>query len=358
MHPGFKVVEDDPPHPLERFGMARWLERDVPAKSYLLGHWLHTTARVLVSGDTGIGKSLFALEIAFRCARGMGFLHWPPGRVCRVVYVDSEMGVEEVKARLVELAERHGGPAGTLSIICLEDFPDAPPLDTPEGHKWAVKLIDAAKADLVLFDNLMSLVKGSLKDDETWKSVLPLTNALSAKGVGQIWVHHTGHDASRLYGSRTIIWQMTAAIHLERTPDSTAPVAFKISFPKARGQRAETRDEYADMAISFDGRYWISDASSASSAQRGGLQQQFAEALIDAIDKHGEPLPATPEFPQRRGVRTERWKDECRRRGLLDPGGEGDKRDTKKEGALFRRYKALLIDRNRVREKDGLAWLC
>lgn len=225
--------------PFRRYEMAAWLKRDIPPKDHLLGHWLHTTARCLLSGDTGIGKSMFGLELAFCVARGLAFLHWPAGRPCRVIYLDSEMGAEEVKERLRHLSERHGGSADNLTVLTLEDFPDAAPLDTEEGQTWILSVVQAVGAELIVFDNLMTLVTGSLKDDETWKLVLPLARRLSAQRVAQIWVHHTGHDASRFYGSRTIIWQMTAAIHLEKVADLDTAIGFKLSFQKARGRRRD-----------------------------------------------------------------------------------------------------------------------
>lgn len=344
--------------PYRQYEMASWLERDIPPKDYLLGHWLHTTARCLLSGDTGIGKSMFGLELAFCVARGLAFLHWPVGRPCRVIYLDSEMGAEEVKERLRHLSERHGGSADNLAVLTLEDFPDAAPLDTEEGQTWILSVVEAVGAELIVFDNLMTLVTGSLKDDETWKLVLPLAKKLSAQRVAQIWVHHTGHDASRFYGSRTIIWQMTAAIHLEKVADLDTPIGFKLSFQKARGRRAETLSEYEDSTITFDGHDWQVTYQSPRNPLRSAIEQQFFDALVVALDGHGEQLPNTPDYPRRRGVHVDRWKDECRRRGLLDPKSQAEQRSKDAERAYFNKYKLKLFERNVARQHDHRVWLC
>lgn len=340
------------------YGMAGWLERDIPPKDYLVGHWLHTTARCLLSGDTGIGKSMFGLELAFCAALGLPFLHWPAGRSCRAIYLDSEMGPEEVKERLRHLSERHGGPTDNLTVLALEDFPDAASLDTEEGQAWILSIVEAVGAELVVFDNLMTLVTGSLKDDETWKLVLPLAKQLSGRRVAQIWVHHTGHDASRFYGSRTIIWQMTAALHLEKVADLDAAIGFKLSFQKARGRRAETLSEYKDSTITFDGNEWDVTGQAPRNPLRGAIEQQFFDALVVAIDAHGDQLPNTTDYPRRRGLHVDRWKDECRRRGLLDPKSQAEQRSKDAERAYFNKYKNKLFERNVARQRDQWVWLC
>ena len=268
------------------------------------------------------------------------------------------MGCEECKARLAELHARYGVASANLIVISLEDFPDAAPLDDEEGHRWLLAIVAATGAELVVLDNLMGLVANTLKDDETWRAVLPLAKRLTALRVAQIWVHHTGYDASRFYGTRTIIWQMTAAIHLERVVDSVAPVNFKLTFQKARGRRSDTFGEYVETTIAFDGTEWSTSQQTSRSRPRGGVEDQFFQALVAAIDEHGEPLPRSPNYPVRRGVHIDKWKDECRRRGLLDPKDEGRARSANAERAYFSKYKLKLIERNAAREYGGYVWLC
>lgn len=330
----------------QRFGMAEWLRRAVPAKDYLQGHWLHTTARVLLTADTGVGKSTLALELAFYTSLGLPFLHWPAGRACRVVYLDSEMGVEEVKARLIELEKRTGQASENLTVLSLEDFSDAPPLDTEAGHVWLTAILDAIGAELVIIDNLMTVVSGSLKDDDTWKAVVPLAKQLSARRIGQLWVHHTGWDASRAYGSRTIQWQMSACLHLDRIADGDA-LSFKMSFPKARGKRSDTIAEYAETTITFNGREWTSSACSTGPSLPKWLRP-YQDAFYRAMDNHGETMIGG-KLPKRRGVKVSAWQTECERAHLSTPGDNASR-------ARFSKAKRELIERRQIVAIGEVAW--
>ena len=38
-------------------------------------------------------------------------------------------------------------------------------------------------------------------DEEAWAQALPWVKSLTKRGIGQLWVHHTGHDESKGYGT-------------------------------------------------------------------------------------------------------------------------------------------------------------
>ena len=52
--------------------------------------------------------------------------------------------------------------------------------------------------DGACFDNLMSLVVGDMKEEDAWRDTMPLILELTKRQIGQLWVHHTGHDASQI----------------------------------------------------------------------------------------------------------------------------------------------------------------
>src|SRR6185436_4053058 len=70
----------------------------------------HTGA--LVYGPAGIGKSFFALSLAWAVATGGSFLGWRSPRPHRVLYVDGEMGTPDLRARLALF----GPPPPTLDV--------------------------------------------------------------------------------------------------------------------------------------------------------------------------------------------------------------------------------------------------
>lgn len=342
------VIDANPPSSWDE-----WLHHDIPPKNYLLGHWLHTQARVLLSAATGVGKSMLALEIACAVSTGSGFLHWPAGRPARVLYIDSEMGEEEIKDRLVRLADRHPEAVrDNLHVLSLDHCPQAKPINTEPGGEWLLRLVDANNCELLILDNLMSLTDGPLTDEETWKAVEPLMLELSRRRCAVIVVHHAGHNATRYYGTSTIAWQMTACIHLEGR-DNADGIHFSLSFKKARGRRADTTGEYQDVVVRFDGITWNTDAGEAKARPKlGSLEEKFYEALNAAILDSGEPLPRSKHYPKRQGVRVEAWRAEAKRRGLL-----GGCKDEKSAGAKFGNYKSKLIEKTACVEYNGWIWL-
>src|SRR3984957_17608430 len=81
------------------------LSLKLPARDYLFGDLLCTTSRWLIYGETGVGKTLFALELAGAVASGKPFLAWEGIRRARVMYLDGEMPAETFKERMQLVAE-------------------------------------------------------------------------------------------------------------------------------------------------------------------------------------------------------------------------------------------------------------
>ena len=108
-----------------------------------------------------------------------------------------------------------------------EDAENLPPLNTPEGQAFIERLIEhLGGVDFIVFDNVMSLLGGDMKDEESWKQTLPWVLSLTRRNIGQLWVHHTGHDESRGYGTKTREWQMDTVLHMEKIERPDSDVSF------------------------------------------------------------------------------------------------------------------------------------
>ena len=67
--------------------MSAWRKRDLKPRDYLFEGVLSTTSRWMISGDTGIGKTLFTLQLGTAGAAGANFLNWKtvrPWHACPV----------------------------------------------------------------------------------------------------------------------------------------------------------------------------------------------------------------------------------------------------------------------------------
>jgi AAA domain len=324
-----------------------WLGRDLPPADPLLGHWLTTTSRVLLTAPTGLGKSMLAIPLGMHVAAGMQFLRWDGRRACNDLYVDGEMSNRLLKERLADEQQRLGVIPAGFHALSHEDVENFAPLNTPEGQN----MIEAAiakigKVELIIFDNVMSLIAGDMKDEEGWRKTLPFMHSLTKRKIGQIWLHHTGHNENQSYGTKTREWQMDTVLFGSRVERPDTDVSFKLEFRKARERTPLTRADFADIDVAL-----VDDEWTYSNPDGGGAKmvpsphgQKFLNALVNALASDDVTT-----ISGRRCVTIEAWKRECGAVGLI----EQDKRGL----TLFSKYKLELITRNQIACNATLVWV-
>ncbi len=295
-----------------------WLARDLPQPDFLMGEWASTTSRGLLVSDTGLGKTNFCLALAFAMALGRDFLHWKSGRPCRVLYIDGEMSRRLMKTRLADAARRAGAAPETLFVLSRDDLPDMPPINTEEGQRFIDELIDAiGEVDFVFFDNVQALIPGDMKDEEPWQQTLPWIRGLTRRAIGQLWIHHTGHDTTRSYGTKTREWQLDTVILLEAAERPDADIGFALKFTKARERAPDNRGDFDKVTITLaEDRWRVKGVAPRAGKPPSPNSRKFHDALLNAIVSS----PAPPSAALSRSATTiQQWIAECVRRGLLDP---------------------------------------
>src|SRR5262249_1018394 len=160
--------------------------------------------------------------------------HWRMERPRRVLYVDGEMSRRLLKQRVEDATRRLAVSPPGLHILSHEDVEDFQPLNTEAGREFILDVVKHVGAEAVAFDNIMALILGDMREEDAWRDSLPLVNQLTRNGVGQIWVHHTGHDASRSYGTKTKEWRMDTTLHGTKFERPDTDVSFLLEFRKAR----------------------------------------------------------------------------------------------------------------------------
>jgi hypothetical protein len=260
--------------------VAEWLKRQLPPRDFLLEGVLSTTSRWMISGDTGIGKTLLSLELGFAIAGGANFLNWNGVRPARVMYLDGEMPAETMKERIEAAAAIFGGEVALFTYNRDDLGPNAmPPLNKPEGQKWLWREIDEVKPDLIIFDSMMCLLVGPLAEEETWQPCLELVRQLSARHTAQIWINHTGHDATRSYGSKTKEWEFDSTIMLSKVENDETGV--KLAFTKARMRTPKTAGLFKDQLIRRTEEGWTTEAATFSN--RTETQREQKQAWMRAV---------------------------------------------------------------------------
>ena len=167
----------------------------------------------------------------------------------------------------------------------------------------------------MIFDNIMSLTVGDMKDPAPWQQTIPWALALTRDLVGQIWIHHAGHDETRSYGDKTREWQMDTVVHLDAVKNDLTDVSFSMSFKKARERTPTTRFDFQNVKIALVNEVWEHELSNSRRPQKVSPQTGKAlEALINVIA--GEQ--AVPLSDGRRVAKRDDWQAECERLGLID----------------------------------------
>jgi AAA domain len=325
-----------------------WRNRDLPDPDFIMGHWLTSTSRVLLTAATGLGKTNFGLALGMRVAAGEDFLHWRAHRRCRVLYIDGEMSRRLLRQRVLDEERRVGITPEFFFALSHEDIEGFKPLNTIEGQAWMNALIEKlGGVDLVIVDNIMSLTVGDMKDPEPWQHTIPWAHSLTKRAVGQVWIHHTGHDESRSYGDKTREWQMDTVAHLDAVKRDETDVSFALAFRKARERTPMTRFDFQDVKIALVGDVWEHELTQTNRPEK--ISPQTTRAL-DALRNVIASDRAVTLAGGRRAAVRETWIDELALLGMLDKAKPDSTR------SLFNRWRRELVAAFRIGCEQEWSW--
>lgn len=215
------------------------LMRDFPPMEPLLPPWLCKQHLSMVHAWRGVGKTHFALGVAYAVAGGGQFLKWKAEKPRRVVYIDGEMAGAAIKARIAAIVESTPDdaepPEGYFRIIT----PDAQHLPLPDLASLEGQVALAphiADADLIVVDNLSCLMRsGPENDAESWVPVAEWALELRRQGKAVLFVHHDGKSKTQR-GTSKKEDVMDVVIKLDHAKDyeTKKGAAFTVEFEKAR----------------------------------------------------------------------------------------------------------------------------
>jgi AAA domain/DNA polymerase family A/Toprim domain/CHC2 zinc finger len=318
-----------------------WRTRKLPPVDKLMGHVFTTTSRCLLSADTGLGKTNLCMAIAICMAAKKDFLHWQAHRPAKVLYIDGEMSPELFQERVDDAARRIDDSPDTANFLSLTDLDNFPPLNSPDGSgvaKLNQLIADLDGFDFIFFDNIMALTTGDQKDEMVWNAMLSLINSLTKRRIGQCWINHTGHDATRSYGSKTKDWRMDTTIHLTKIERPETDVCFRMEFRKARGRTPKNRADFQDVMIALVEDKWVGSVEQKKREKPSSQENRMLEVL-DQLARG----PEGQDFNGHRAVHSDKWKTECIRRGFVN------------KNAFFS-YRARLATKNLIECDEDMAW--
>jgi putative DNA primase/helicase len=180
---------------------------ELPERRFLVDPVLPQQGLAMLHAFRGVGKTYCALAIALAAASGgKAFGRWTCPAPVRVLYMDGEMPLGSMQARLREMAAAvsETRAPGFLRIINPDMQRDVggvmPNLATHEGQAALEPLLDGM--ELIVVDNLATLHRGSKDNDvEGWHVMQEWLLRQRTLGRSVLLVHHQGKGGDQRVSS-------------------------------------------------------------------------------------------------------------------------------------------------------------
>ena len=216
---------------------------DVPKREPILGTWFRQGDLGFIYGPRGLGKTWLAMHLARKIAEGGRMACWEPSRARRVLYIDGEMPLDNLRERDAALSstDTHGmlylqhealfHSSGT--VLNMAD---------PNVQAAVSELCRVQQVEVLFLDNLSCLFTGLKENDaDGWERVLPWLLDLRRNRVAVVFVAHAGRNGlirgtSRREDAAFRIIQLAAP---DGTDDSSDGARFVSRFDKNRNATEE-----------------------------------------------------------------------------------------------------------------------
>jgi RecA-family ATPase len=245
-----KVEPIKPIQSVKPLSINEMIENKPVPKEYALYPILPIQGIMFIYAATGIGKTMFSLNIAYSIASGGEFLKYSSPIPRRVLYIDAEMSYIDIYTRLTEIIKQQGDL----------DFPDKfllytpdkfiptnftqpirmPKIDDSDGQAFYTSSIEANDIDVIVIDNLSMLSIIDENKSDQWHLIQDWLLSLRAKGKTVIIVHHAGKDKAGYRGTSRMLDAVDTAISLQEIDEmsldtnSSHEKRFKIVYQKHR----------------------------------------------------------------------------------------------------------------------------
>lgn len=324
---------------------------------YLIKGWIERATASVIYGESNVGKTFLALDLAMHVAAGTA---WHGARVSggHVIYVAGEGGggiknrIAAIKADMPELAACADGNFTLLPTV----------LDL-HGETDAAALIEAMALGnttpvLIVIDTLARAMGAG--DENVTKDMGLFVQSVdairAATGAHVMVIHHSGKDATRgARGSGALRAAVDTEIELIKNGEAVV-AATRKQRDIASGAEFAYRLVTIVLGQDRDGEAVTSAIVERCETPPKAAKPLAGQALIamqafgDALAHHGETKRGG-DFPQNRQcVSLEIWRGFCDRHGLTDGADESAPRK-----AFARAWKSLQ-ERGTIRVLDGFAW--
>ncbi len=221
------------------------MEKESPkAAEFVISPFLQVGGIAFIYAATGLGKTLFTLNLAYAMAGGGNFLKYQCPKPRRVLYVDGEMAYSQLHARIMQIAKQQGELNYKKNLLFINPAKllpfRVPMIDDRNGQEIYAQLLTKYDIDVLILDNFSMLTSFDENKSNEFKVVQDWQLYLRSLGKTIINVHHSGKDKTGYRGSSRILDYADTAISLQPIEDETLEEEnftgkkFKIVYQKAR----------------------------------------------------------------------------------------------------------------------------
>jgi hypothetical protein len=168
-----------------------------PERTWIVEGLLPAGGAVSIVAPGGAGKSLLCLHLALCIARGRPFLNRATQQR-RVLVVDRENTETDLAERLDRLGITEADAPWLQEWITYLDLPALDPLDTEQGGRQIMAILDTYRitaGDVVVLDSAQRIVEGDESASDTWRRYYQCTALeLKRRGITSIRLDNTGKD--------------------------------------------------------------------------------------------------------------------------------------------------------------------
>ena len=170
-----------------------------PEVNHIAGRgWLRRRKWTLLTGGTGIGKSVLAEQLAGHIACGVPFMGLTISSRFRVLFLTAENDEEVLKRDLLAIAEHDGLDGGLLDANL--DFHHAYAISGAELQREIEAEMRRGAFDLLVLDNYQAYSDDDINDSQAWKMFIsPLDSMLNRLNAGMLLIDHSGKPTERKY---------------------------------------------------------------------------------------------------------------------------------------------------------------
>ncbi|MBI4516474.1 MAG: AAA family ATPase [Deltaproteobacteria bacterium] len=225
--------------PLRVLTLRELLTLELPTREHLLAPWLSRQGLAMIYAQRGVGKTFFALNVAYAVATGSSFLRFRAPQPRRVLIIDGEMPAVVLQQRLARIAASACNEPPNDDYLRLlpadvqsEALPD---LATGAGQKRIEPYLD--DVELLILDNISTLCRTGVENEaEGWAAVQAWALALRRRGISALFLHHAGKNgAQRGTSKREDVLDTVIVLRRPSDYDPRQGARFEVHFDKTRG---------------------------------------------------------------------------------------------------------------------------